>query len=202
MIDLILTFLNQIDILINENYFLTFIIYFIFCLLFFLLSLPGGVFVNLASGFFFGFYIGFIINIFSVVIGSTIFYLLIKKYLSKYYIKYLDKYLVKLNKILKKSTIEYLILIRFAFGVPLFIQNAFLATLEITTIKFIVSTAIGFTPYFLLFSYLGDKFSNLIEIKKFSLSNILSLEFILFMLVLIFLIIIRIVLKNFQKKIK
>ena len=74
MIDYIQIILNYIQILIFDNYLLALITYFIFCLLFFFLSLPGGIIVTLSSGFFFGFYIGFLINIISITIGSFFFY--------------------------------------------------------------------------------------------------------------------------------
>ena len=70
MIDYILIILNYTQLLVDQNYTLTLILYFLFCLLFFFLSLPGGLIVTLSSGFFFGFYIGFIINITSITIGS------------------------------------------------------------------------------------------------------------------------------------
>ena len=70
MIDYILIILNYTQILINENYISAIIFYFLFCFLFFFLSIPGGIIISLASGFFFGFYIGFLINIISITLGS------------------------------------------------------------------------------------------------------------------------------------
>ena len=67
--------------------------------------------------------------------------------------------------------------------------------LNISKTKFIISSFIGFTPYFLLFSFIGNQFSDLIEIKEFQLSNILSFELILIFLILIILLLIRIFFK-------
>ena len=50
---------------------------------------------------------------------------------------------------------------------PLFVQNLFLSTLNISKTKFIISSFIGFSPYFLFFSFIGNQFSDLIE-KKFA----------------------------------
>ena len=123
MIDYIQIILNYIQILVFDNYLLALISYFIFCLLFFFLSLPGGIIVTLSSGFFFGFYIGFLINIISITIGSLFFIILSKYFFVNYFNNYLLKYTDKLNKIIKKSSYEYLILIRLIFGIPLFVQN-------------------------------------------------------------------------------
>jgi len=200
MIDYILIILNYIQILIFDNYLLALISYFIFCLLFFFLSLPGGIIVTLSSGFFFGFYIGFLINIISLTMGSLFFIILSKYFFLNYFNNYLLKYTDKLNKIIKKSSYEYLILIRLIFGIPLLIQNLFISTLEISKFKFIVSSLIGFAPYLLIFSFVGAKLSNLLEIKSFSIKNIFSIEIILILIILALILIFRIFYKiNFNK---
>jgi len=200
MIDYIFIMLNYTQLLVDQNYVLTLILYFLFCLLFFFLSLPGGLIVTLSSGFFFGFYIGFIINIVSITIGSLFFTIISKYFFLNFFNNYLSKYIDKLNKIMKKSSFEYLILIRIIFGIPLIVQNLFISTLEISKFKFILSSLIGFTPYFLIFSYVGDKISNLLEIKSFSFKNIFSIEIIVILIILALILIIRIFYKiNTQK---
>ena len=201
MIDYIQIILNYIQILVFDNYLLALISYFIFCLLFFFLSLPGGIIVTLSSGFFFGFYIGFLINIISITIGSLFFIILSKYFFVNYFNSYLLKYTDKLNKIIKKSSYEYLILIRLIFGIPLFVQNLFISTLEISKFKFIVSSLIGFSPYFLIFSFVGDKISNLLEIKSVSIKNIFSIEIIVILIILVLILIFRIFYKINSNKI-
>ena len=201
MIDYIQIILNYIQLLVFDNYLLALISYFIFCLLFFFLSLPGGIIVTLSSGFFFGFYIGFLINIISITIGSLFFIILSKYFFVNYFNNYLLKYTDKLNKIIKKSSYEYLILIRLIFGIPLFIQNLFISTLEISKFKFIVSTLIGFSPYLLIFSFVGHKISNLLEIKSFSIKNIFSIEIIVILIILVLILIFRIFYKINSNKI-
>ena len=193
MIDFVLIVLNYTQILIEENYFFALVIYLLFCLFFFFLSLPGSLFIILSSGFFFGFYIGFLINILSVTFGSLFFTMISKYFFLNYFNNYLSKYTNKLNKIIKKSSYEYLILVRLIFGIPLIVQNLFISTLEISKFKFIISTLIGFTPYFLIFSYAGDRISNLFEIKSFSIRNLFSYEIIILIIIFVGLIIFRIV---------
>ena len=195
MIDVIFNFLIQFDLLIKNNLELSLILYFLFSFLFFTFSLPGSLIIILASSFFFGFITGFIINITTIVLGSLCFFLFFKNLFKKYFNKQIEKFSDKLNKIIKKSSFEYLVLLRLIFGVPLFVQNLFLSTLNISKTKFIISSFIGFTPYFLLFSFIGNQFSDLIEVKEFQLSNILSFELILIFLLLIILLLIRIFFK-------
>ena len=104
-----------------------------------------------------------------------------------------------LNKIIKKSSYEYLILIRLIFGIPLIVQNLFISTLEISKFKFIVSSLIGFTPYFLIFSYAGDKISNLLEIRSFSIKDIFSIEILTVFIVLAMIILSRVYYKIISK---
>ena len=201
MIDYILIALNYIQILIEENYLLALIIYFTLLLTYFFLSLPGGLVVTLSSGFFFGFYVGFLINILSITIGSLLFTIVSKYFFLEFFNNYLLKYTKKLNNIIKQSSYEYLILIRLTFGVPLIIQNLFISTLEISKIKFITSSILGFTPYFLIFSYTGDKISNLLEVKSFSFKNIFSTEILFILVIIIVLILFRILYKVNSNKI-
>ena len=195
MIDVIFNFLIQFDLLIKNNFELSLILYFLFSFLFFTFSLPGSLIIILASSFFFGFITGFIINITTIVLGSLCFFLFFKNIFKKYFNKQIEKFSDKLNKIIKKSSFEYLVLLRLIFGVPLFVQNLFLSTLNISKTKFIISSFIGFTPYFLLFSFIGNQFSDLIEVKEFQLSNILSFELILIFLLLIIFLLLRIFFK-------
>ena len=195
MIDVIFNFLLQFDLLIKNNLELSLILYFLFSFLFFTFSLPGSLIIILASSFFFGFITGFIINITTIVLGSLCFFLFFKNIFKKYFNKQIEKFSDKLNKIIKKSSFEYLVLLRLIFGVPLFVQNLFLSTLNISKTKFIISSFIGFTPYFLLFSFIGNQFSDLIEVKEFQLSNILSFELIIIFLLLILFLLLRIFFK-------
>ena len=195
MIDVIFNFLIQFDLLIKNNLELSLILYFLFSFLFFTFSLPGSLMIILASSFFFGFITGFIINITTIVLGSLCFFLFFKNIFKKYFNKQIEKFSDKLNKIIKKSSFEYLVLLRLVIGVPLFVQNLFLSTLNISKTRFIISSFIGFTPYFLLFSFIGNQFSDLIEVKEFQLSNILSFELILIFLLLIIFLLLRIFFK-------
>ena len=195
MIDVIFNFLIQFDLLIKNNLELSLILYFLFSFLFFTFSLPGSLIIILASSFFFGFITGFIINITTIVLGSLCFFLFFKNIFKKYFNKQIEKFSDKLNTIIKKSSFEYLVLLRLIFGVPLFVQNLFLSTLNISKTKFIISSFIGFTPYFLLFSFIGNQFSDLIEVKEFQLSNFLSFELILVFLLLIIFLLLRIFFK-------
>mgnify|MGYP001106545549 FL=1 len=191
-----LFFLDLINSYIQNYYYLSLFIFFLFLLIYFSFSLPGGPIILLASGFFFGFLIGFIINIVSIVLGSLIFFI-VSKFLFKNLLKnYYEIYSLKLTNIIKKSSYEYLILLRLIVGAPLFIQNLCLSILNISKVKFIISSSIGLSPFMVLFSYLGNQLSDLIQVKKFNLIEVFTFELLIIFLILISVILLRIFYKN------
>ena len=196
MNDIIFNIILSLNNFIELHFYLFFIIYFLISLIFFTFSLPGGVMISVSSGFFFGVIFGFFINVFSASFGSLIFIILSKSILKKLFQKYYIKYSEKLSSFIKKSSFEYLILIRLLFGTPLIFQNICISILNVSNFKIFISSIIGFTPYMLLFSYIGSYASNIFELKDFNVSEIFSLEIILILLILIFLIIIKILIKK------
>jgi len=196
MTEIIYNILFNLTDFINNNYYSSFLLYFIISICFFTLSLPGGIIILISSGFFFGFLEGFIINILSISFGSLIFIIFSKTILSKLFEKYYNKFSDKLTDFVKNSSYEYLILLRLVIGPPLIFQNICISLLNISKTKILFSSIIGFTPTMLLFSYFGSYVSNLIELKTFTFSSIFSSEILIIIGLFIFLIILRIYFKK------
>jgi len=196
MTEIIYNILFNLTDLINNNYYYSFLLYFIISICFFTLSLPGGIIILISSGFFFGFLEGFIINILSISFGSLIFIIFSKTILRKLFEKYYNKFSDKLTDFVKNSSYEYLILLRLVIGPPLIFQNICISLLNISKTKILFSSVIGFTPTMLLFSYFGSYVSNLIELKTFTFSSIFSSEILIIIGLFIFLIILRIYFKK------
>ena len=196
MTEIIYNILFNLTDFINNNYYSSFLLYFIISICFFTLSLPGGIIILISSGFFFGFLEGFIINILSISLGSLIFIIFSKTILSKLFEKYYNKYSDKLTDFIKNSSYEYLILLRLIIGPPLIFQNICISLLNISKTKILISSLIGFTPIMLLFSYFGSYASNLIELKAFTFSSIFTPEILITIGLFIFLIFLRIYFKK------
>ena len=196
MTDIIFNILLNLTDFVNNNYFYSFLLYFIISICFFTLSLPGGMIILISSGFFFGFLEGFLINIFSISFGSLLFIVFSKTILQKLFQKYYIKFSDQLNNFIKNSSYEYLILIRLLIGPPLILQNICISLLNISKTKILISSVIGFTPLMLLLSYVGSYASNLIELKSLTFSNILTPEILFIIFLLIFLILLRIYFKK------
>ena len=196
MTEIIYNILFNLTDFINNNYYSSFLLYFIISICFFTLSLPGGIIILISSGFFFGFLEGFIINILSISFGSLIFIIFSKTILSKLFEKYYNKFSDKLTDFVKNSSYEYLILLRLVIGSPLIFQNICISLLNISKTKILISSVIGFTPIMLLFSYFGSYASNLIELKAFTFSSIFTPEILITIGLFIFLIVLRIYFKK------
>ena len=196
MTDIIFNILINLTDFVNNNYFYSFLLYFIISICFFTLSLPGGMIILISSGFFFGFLEGFLINIFTISFGSLLFIVFSKTILQKLFQKYYIKFSDQLNNFIKNSSYEYLILIRLLIGPPLILQNICISLLNISKTKILISSLIGFTPLMLLLSYVGSYASNLIELKSLTFSNILTPEILFIIFLLIFLILLRIYFKK------
>ena len=196
MTDFIFDIILSINNFINTYYIFSFIIYFIFSIVFFMFSLPGGLIILMGSGFFFGFLNGFLINITSISLGSLLFITFSNNLFKKLFNKAYNKYSKKISGYISSSSYEYLILIRLVVGPPLIFQNLCISLLDISKTKILISSVIGFSPLMFVFSYSGNHVSNIIQLKEFTLSKLISFEILL---VLIFLIILTL-LKIFFKK--
>ncbi len=196
MMDFVFNIIFSINNLVDTYYFYSFILYTFVTIIFFTFSLPGGLLVCLTSGFFFGFIPGFIINIFSASLGSLIFIIFSKTILKKLFNKYYLKYSKKFTFYLKDSSYEYLILIRLIIGPPLVFQNICISLLKVSNKKIFISSMVGFSPIMLLFSYSGSYASDIIKLKEFTLSKIISIE----ILIILFILILLTLFKIFYKK--
>ena len=196
MNEIIFNFLINLNEFVSTYYIFSFCLFFIISTLYFTFSLPGGVIILLSSGFFFGFIGGFFLNIISICLGSLIFIIfsktLIKGLFEKYYVKFSDK----LSTYIKSSSYEYLILIRLIIGPPLLFQNICISLLNISKTKILITSFIGFAPLMLLFSYLGSHFSNIIELKAFTIADIFTSEIIIIFVLIISILFFRIFIKK------
>ncbi len=186
----------------ENNYLIFCLIYFFSLVIFFSFSLPGGPIPLVASGFFFGFYVGFLINIFSILLGSYFFVSFTKNLFKKFFHNWYDKISNKFYNFIKHSSYEYLILFRLIQGNPLFIQNLCFSFLDISKIKFLISSFFGFSPGIIILTYFGSKLFEIYEIKNAKFSDIISTDFIIFIIIIILLLILRIIYKTKKNNIK
>ena len=199
MLENFFLYINFINQNLENNYLIFILFYFFSLIVFFSFSLPGGPILLITSGFFFGFYVGFFINIFSILIGSYFFVFFASSFFKIFFETLYVKFSNKLNKLIKHSSYEYLIIFRLIQGNPLFIQNLCLSFLNISKTKFIISSFVGFSPAIIVFTYLGSKISAIYEIKNITYNDIFSKKFIFILIIFILLLIFRII-YNYKRK--
>ena len=191
--DLILYFLDYIQLTIEHNFYFSLIIFLSLMILYNSFSLPGNPIFMTSAGFLYGIGIGFFVSIIGIVLGSLIFYLFVSFLLKKVFPSFYNKYSSKAHSYLSDSTLEYLIIFRMIPGFPLIVQNLVLTILKIDKLKFIISSIIGFSPLVFAFVYFGKQLNNISKLKSFTFSDIFSLEILILIFLLILLISIRIV---------
>ncbi|MDC0192471.1 VTT domain-containing protein [Alphaproteobacteria bacterium] len=191
--DFILYFLDYIHLKIEDNYYLSLIIFLSIMILYNSLSLPGNPIVMISAGFFYGTIIGFSLSIIGIVLGSLIFYQFVSFLFKKFFPVFYNKYSFKAHSYLSDSTFEYLVIFRMIPGFPLIVQNLVLTILKIDKFKFIISSIIGFSPLVFAFVYFGNQLNNISKLQSFTISEIFSLEILILIFLLILLITIRII---------
>ena len=189
-------FLDFIKINIETNSIIMFFIFFIFLLFYNTFSLPGNLVFIVSTGYFFGVYLGFLISILSLVFGSLIFFIFSKLLLKKYFYIYYEKYSNKAKKYIGNSSVEYLIIFRMIPGPPLILQNFCLSILNIKKTKFIFTSLIGFSPLVFTAVMIGNQINNIEKLKKISLRNIFSLDFMIIIIFLTLILVIHIIYKR------
>ena len=193
--------LNYIEVSIDNNFYLTFFIFFTFLLIYNIFSIPGNLIFIASTGYFFGILLGFLISITSIVLGSLIFFLYASFILKKYLPNLFYKFSKKINNYISNSSFEYLIMLRIIPGPPLILQNLILSTLNVKKFNFITSSFIGFSPIILVVVFFGNQLTNFDKLKDFSLKNVFSLEFLIFIILIFFILLVRILYKKNKIKI-
>ena len=194
--EILLNFLDYIKLNVENNYVFTFFLFFIFLLIYNSFSIPGNLIFVASTGYFFGIYIGYFLSIFSLVLGSLLFFSFSQFFIEKIFSNFINKYRNNFQRYLSNSSIEYLIIFRMIPGPPLFLQNLILSFLNISKIKFFITSFIGFSPLIFIVVFIGNQLSDIDKIKTLSFNDIFSFKFLIFILCLIFFLSFRIFYKK------
>ena len=105
-----------------------------------------------------------------------------------------------MDKFIKDSSIEYLIIFRMIPGPPLMLQNILLSLFDISVYNFIISTIVGATPIIFFSIMIGNKINNLVSVNNITVTDILTWDLLIIILLIVIIIITRIIYKNKNKK--
>lgn len=178
--------INKIQVFIEKYFYISLLLYFIFVGISVILNIPGSSIKAVVSGLLFGVYFGSFITILSISVGS---FFSIRFY--KYFIKFIFNK-SSINKIKSKLKIDkepstfLLILIRIILIIPLPIQNIYISSFKINSLKIFFSTILGVAPILIIYNYIGSTFAKVIlSQEKISINNFIDLKSISIFLVLI-----------------
>ena len=135
-------------------------------------------------------------SILSLVLGSLVFFIFSKFFLKKLFPNIYLKYSNNVSNYISKSSIEYLIIFRMLPGLPLMMQNLCLSLLNIKKTTFFLTSLVGFSPIVFTTVFIGYQLNNLDNLKKLSLADLFSKEFIIFIIFIITFLIIKIIYKK------
>ena len=170
---------NNLQSLINKNYFFYYVIFFIVYILITTFALPFAAIKTIIAGALFGLIPGVLLTSFASSIGSTLCFLMSRFVLRNYVENKYRKYLEKVNSGIIKDGIFYLFFLRLSPIFPFFIINLIFGLTKMKATTFYIVSQIGMLIGTVVFVNAGVQLA-----KINSINDILSFEIIIsFMLI-------------------
>ena len=186
---------QDLQLLVNKNYMIYFIIFFILYVIVTTFALPISLFKTLLAGALFGFWPGLILVSFASSIGSTFCFLFSRYALRNYTQVKFGKYLEKVNKGIETDGWLYLLFLRLSPIFPFFIINLVFGLTKMRTLEFYLVSQVGMFIGTAIFVNAGVQIGNLNSIEE-----ILTLKIIMSLtLIGIFPLLVKFIYKKFNK---
>ena len=137
------------------------LLFFLFYLTVFTLSLPAALPLSLIGGFLFGFSKGALLSLFSASLGSSLSFLLVRFFLYDFFLKRGGLKVQKLRSRFKKDELYYLFALRTLPFIPSFFTNIVMGLSSIKLTSFYAVSFVAFSPALLIYTNIGSKLSSL-----------------------------------------
>ncbi len=129
-----------------------------------------------------GYYYGTVNSIYICLLGQivgSLFVYFYSRYIFYSFMKNLyydrfENYKQKFNK----NSFYFLIALRVIGGIPFTIQCIICGIFKMDFKRYFIATLIGIFPYIYIFSSIGSNFSSIIDLKSFSIADILTFEYL------------------------
>jgi len=178
----------------SRYYIISVIIYVVLYFIAIASSLPITAPITMAGGFLFGTFSAVIYSTVAATGGATLAFLLFRSFSKATIGKKYEAQLARFSKGLDEYGAFYLLIVHFMFIVPFFVINALAALANVPLWRFIWTTAVGFLPCAIVYSFAGRQ---LISIRSFS--DIFSWKIIVALILLICIVILPIAFKHLKK---
>jgi uncharacterized membrane protein YdjX (TVP38/TMEM64 family) len=157
---------QDLQILINQNYYFYFFIFFILYVVVTAFALPISLLKTLLAGALFGFWPGLILVSFASSIGSTFCFLFSRYALRAYIQKKFSNYLEKINKGIETDGWLYLLFLRLSPIFPFFIINLVFGLTKMKTLEFYIVSQIGMFIATAIFVNAGVQIANINSLEE------------------------------------
>lgn len=157
---------QDLQILINQNYYFYFFIFFILYVVVTAFALPISLLKTLLAGALFGFWPGLILVSFASSIGSTFCFLFSRYALRAYVQKKFSNYLEKINKGIETDGWLYLLFLRLSPIFPFFIINLVFGLTKMKTLEFYIVSQIGMFVATAIFVNAGVQIANINSLEE------------------------------------
>lgn len=165
------------------------------------ISIPGAVFLSLASGLLFGLFWGTLVVVISATIGATILFYAVRTSLGTWLAPQAKGWLSKMRDGFLRDAFSYLLILRLIPIFPFWAVNIVPALLNISAATFISATFLGIIPGSIVYIAIGNGLNHVIEQQQQpDLSIIFSWPVLLPLLGLAGLTVLGIIYKNKLKK--
>ena len=157
---------QDLQILINQNFYFYFFIFFILYVVVTAFALPISLLKTLLAGALFGFWPGLILVSFASSIGSTFCFLFSRYALRAYIQKKFSNYLEKINKGIETDGWLYLLFLRLSPIFPFFIINLVFGLTKMKTLEFYIVSQIGMFIATAIFVNAGVQIANINSLEE------------------------------------
>jgi len=186
---------NNLQSLINKNYFFYYVIFFIVYIFITTFALPFAAIKTIIAGALFGLIPGVLLTSFASSIGSTLCFLMSRFVLRNYIENKYQKYVEKVNSGISKDGVFYLFFLRLSPIFPFFIVNLIFGLTRMKATTFYIISQIGMLIGTVVFVNAGVQLA-----KINSINDILSFNIIIsFMLIGLVPFIIKKIIERFKK---
>lgn len=165
---------DYLQLLVQENYLRSVLIYIAFYIGIAALSLPLAALLTVAGGFLFGVFFGAVYANIGATIGATISFLLVRHLLGSMLQQKYAKQLVRFNEEVNQYGANYLLTMHLIALVPFFVVNILAGLTNISLWTFIWTTSAGIFPGAFVYTFAGQQLGTINTMR-----DILSLKILL-----------------------
>jgi uncharacterized membrane protein YdjX (TVP38/TMEM64 family) len=129
------------------------------------LSIPGAVYLTIASGILFGTLVGALTSVVGATIGATLLFLIAKTACGEHLLRRAGPTAERLAEGFRQDAFCYLLFLRLVPVFPFFLVNLVPAVVGVRLVPFLAATAIGIIPAAFAFAFFGAGLASVVAVQ-------------------------------------